>query len=102
LQDAAVGDPRALYDDLVTQIGRSIRQAKLVHGDLSPYNVLLHEGHPVLIDVAQSMPWDHPQAEALLRRDVTNFARYFQRLGVETSPEELFHAVGGDELPKEE
>jgi RIO kinase 1 len=73
--------------------------AHLVHGDVSPYNVLLHEGHPVLIDVAQSIAWDHPQAKELLRRDVVHFARYFEKLGVDTDADRFFGAVGGDELP---
>jgi RIO kinase 1 len=99
LQQAVVTDPEALYADLVEQIGRMVKKAHLVHGDLSPYNVLLREQSPVLIDVAQSIDWDHPQAHALLYRDVANFARYLVRRGVATSPEEFFRAVGGETLP---
>jgi RIO kinase 1 len=93
LHDATIPDPDRLYNDLLTLIRTMVFQAKLVHGDLSPYNVLYHEGRPILIDVAQAVPIEHPQARALLVRDITHFARYLQKLGVDTSPERLQAAV---------
>jgi RIO kinase 1 len=98
LRDAMIEDPRAVFDDLVTQVGRMVRVAHLVHGDLSPYNTLYAAGKVVLIDVAQAMPTDHPQAAQLLERDLANYAKFFARLGVEVPTAELMHAVGGDAL----
>jgi RIO kinase 1 len=98
LRDALVDDPEAVYRDLVDQIGRMVRTAHLVHGDLSPYNTLLANGKVVLIDVAQALPTDHPQAAALLERDLGNYARFLGRLGVEVSTSDFLHAVGGDAL----
>ena len=102
LKDALVEDPAALYDEVVEQIGRMTREAKLVHGDLSPYNTLYFEGHVVLIDVAQAVSVEHPEAYRLLARDVTNFAKFFLRLGLEVAPAELLTAVGGDTIRPEE
>ncbi len=96
LKDALVEDPAALYADLVAQVGRMVRVAKLVHGDLSPYNTLYHEGQVVLIDVAQAVSAEHPEAPRLLERDVTNFAKFFGRLGHPVDPAEFLTAVGGD------
>jgi len=95
LIDALVEDPAALYQDLVHEIGRMVREAHLVHGDLSPYNVLFHEGHPILIDVAQAVASDHPDAVRLMERDVANFARFLGRLGYSVEPSEFLDAVGG-------
>ncbi len=95
LKDAPVGDPAALYADLVAQVGRMVRVAKLVHGDLSPYNTLVHEGRVVLIDVAQAVSAEHPEAPRLLARDVRNFAKFFARLGYPVDPAEFLSAVGG-------
>ncbi len=86
LMDAQVEDPAGLYEDLVVQVRRMFHRARLVHGDISPYNVLYHEGHPVLIDVAQAIEREHAQARELLERDIGNFARYFKKLGVKTDP----------------
>ncbi len=102
LQEAEVEDPAALYHELVQQMHRMTHDAHLVHGDLSPYNILWHEGHPVIIDVAQAVSSDHPQARALLARDTANFARYLKRLGFDVGPEEFFAAAGGESVgPKE-
>ncbi len=101
LRDAVIEDPAVLYEDLVTQIGLMVRKAHLVHGDLSPYNVLYSEGQVVLIDVAQAMPTDHPEATKLLERDLANFTKFLNRLGVEVETSEFMHAVGGDALGPE-
>ena len=93
LQDTPLADPTAFFDALVETLQRMVRDAGLVHGDLSPYNVLVRDGAPVLIDVAQSIETTHPQALELLRRDVTNFVKYFAKLGVHTDPEQFLEAV---------
>ena len=41
--------------------------ARLVHADLSEYNVLVHKGELVVIDVSQSVELDHPRALDFLR-----------------------------------
>ncbi len=98
LQDAAIDDPGALYEELVREIGTMTRTARLVHGDLSPYNTLAFDGKIVLIDVAQAVSVDHPEARRLLERDVTNFARFLGRAGHPVEPAEFLAAVGGDRL----
>lgn len=96
LRDAPIDDPEALYRDLVDQIGRMIRDARLVHGDLSPYNTLYHDGKVWVIDVAQAVRSDHPEARRLLERDAENFAKFLTRLGRPVATEELLAAVGGE------
>jgi RIO kinase 1 len=98
LKDAVVDDPAALYEDLIVQIRSMLEKARLVHGDLSPYNTLFWEEHPVLIDVAQAVRSDHPQAAELLKRDLTHYAHFLSRLGPPVDPEEFVRAVGGDRL----
>jgi RIO kinase 1 len=98
LKDALVADPAALYKELVREIGAMVRKAHLVHGDLSPYNTLYLGEEVVLIDVAQAIPSDHPNAHELLVRDLTHFARFLSRLGHPVDPAEFLTAVGGDEL----
>jgi RIO kinase 1 len=97
LQDAQVDSPSEIYEQLVVQVGRMYRDAKLVHGDLSPYNTLYFEGEIVLIDVAQAVSVEHPQARALLERDLTNYARYLGRLGFSVEPDDFLEAVGASE-----
>ncbi|MCI4335414.1 MAG: serine protein kinase RIO [Thermoplasmata archaeon] len=100
LKDAAVRDPDALRTQFALQVRRMVLAAHLVHGDLSQYNVLEDpEGGPVFIDVAQAIPTDHPQARALLERDLRTFARFFGKLGADGDFEKLWRECGGAELP---
>ena len=77
-------DPEAFMDEVLDGAARLYQVAGLVHGDLSEYNVLVHEGRPVIIDLGQAMLLRHPWAAELLDRDCANVARYFSRLGVDT------------------
>ena len=54
-------------------------KAGLVHGDLSEYNVLYHDGRPHLIDVGQSMRTAHPRAAEFLKRDIHLISKFFRR-----------------------
>ncbi|HOL40350.1 MAG TPA: RIO1 family regulatory kinase/ATPase, partial [Methanospirillum sp.] len=51
--------------------------AKLVHGDLSEYNILYGRGHPYLIDMGQAVTRDHPHAPGFLKRDLEQLNRFF-------------------------
>jgi RIO kinase 1 len=100
LKDAVVAEPERLREEFARQVRRMVVGAKLVHGDLSPYNVLeAPDGAPVFIDVASAIPVEHPQARALLERDLRTFGRFFARLGVDGEFERLWVDCGGPELP---
>ncbi|OGS51067.1 MAG: hypothetical protein A3K65_02510 [Euryarchaeota archaeon RBG_16_68_12] len=94
LRHVTLEDPVAAYEDLVGTM-KTIRKAGLVHGDLSEYNVLVWDGQLWVIDCGQAVPLEHGQAEEWFKRDCANVARYFRRLGVETSAEALEKEVRG-------
>jgi len=61
------------------------------HGDLSAYNILVHENRCVLIDLPQVIDLViNPQGMAYLKRDVDNIASFFARKGVvDADPDDL-------------
>lgn len=70
----------ALYRDLRAQI-IGVLCCDLIHGDLSPYNVLLGAGGPTLIDFPQTISAAHnTQSEVFFRRDLDNILRFFAGL----------------------
>lgn len=74
-----------LYQQAIESI-RSFLVEDRIHGDLSAYNMLLRDGHLVIIDLPQMVHarWnDH--AFSVLRRDVENVCSFFVRHGVITS-----------------
>jgi RIO kinase 1 len=57
------------------------QRCRLVHGDLSEYNLLWHHEMIYVIDVGQSVETDHPSALDFLRSDVANVNDYFRKVG---------------------
>eukprot|EP00929_Paragymnodinium_shiwhaense_P040298 TRINITY_DN21055_c0_g2_i1.p1 TRINITY_DN21055_c0_g2~~TRINITY_DN21055_c0_g2_i1.p1 ORF type:complete len:556 (-),score=209.88 TRINITY_DN21055_c0_g2_i1:153-1820(-) len=68
------------YVQCVLLMRRMMQDCKLVHGDLSEYNMLYHEGEVVIIDVSQSVENEHPQALDFLKRDCVNVSGFFKKL----------------------
>ena len=54
-------------------------KAGVIHADLSEYNILIEDGRVVLIDWPQWIATDHPNAGAIIGRDVDNILAYFLR-----------------------
>ncbi len=79
LRDAELESPHEFFGMLVEEVRKLYTRAKLVHADLSEYNVLVREQKPVLIDLSSAVPLEHPYAEEFLSRDVQNLTRYFSR-----------------------
>jgi RIO kinase 1 len=90
-------DPETFYDQVMEAAATLFQEARLVHGDLSEYNILVVDDAPVLIDLGQAMLVKHPRAVELMDRDCGNMARYWKRQGVETSPEEVWVRITGKE-----
>ncbi len=94
LGDEGVAAPQLLrYDvrdrleaeELLEQTLRAIERMlfhDVVHGDLSPFNVLVWEGRIWVIDLPQAVdPRKNRHAEPLLGRDVQRICDHFGRLG---------------------
>ncbi|ABS27301.1 RIO1 family regulatory kinase/ATPase [Anaeromyxobacter sp. Fw109-5] len=82
LVDAHVAPDQAaaLYADLRGQMVRMLG-ADLIHGDLSPYNVLVGWDGPVVIDFPQVVGAAHnSRAEFYFERDLENLRRFFAAL----------------------
>lgn len=96
LKDANLTDRRMhdCYAQCIRHMRRMFHQCRLVHADLSEYNMLYFKKHVYIIDVSQSVEHDHPQALTFLRMDCTNVTDFFVKGGVLTmTPRELFNFV---------
>jgi RIO kinase 1 len=78
-----------LWDQLVDAVS-VLARAQVAHGDLSPYNLLVHDGRLVLIDLPQIVDViANPQGGEFLARDVRNVARWFTARGLQVDADEL-------------
>ncbi|KAG0565101.1 hypothetical protein M758_8G159700 [Ceratodon purpureus] len=105
LKDAVVTESkmRECYFEIVLIMRKLYQVCKLVHGDLSEYNILYHEGHLWIIDVSQSVELDHPRALDFLREDCLHVSDFFRKNGVGVmSTRELFDFVVDPSLAEDQ
>ena len=89
----AAGQAADLFAQAVANI-RLCAQRGVVHGDLSPYNMLVWDDRLFLIDFPQAVdPVTHPDGFTLLERDVKNVCQWAHRHGVACEAGEVFAEV---------
>nr|XP_055120692.1 serine/threonine-protein kinase RIO1 isoform X1 [Symphalangus syndactylus] len=85
---------RELYLQVIQYMRRMYQDARLVHADLSEFNMLYHGGGVYIIDVSQSVEHDHPHALEFLRKDCANVNDFFMKHSVAVmTVRELFEFV---------
>ncbi|XP_061694823.1 serine/threonine-protein kinase RIO1 [Syngnathoides biaculeatus] len=84
LKNAVLSESKAreLYLQVVHNMREMYHRARLVHADLSEFNMLYHHGDVYIIDVSQSVEHDHPHALTFLRKDCSNVNEFFVKRGV--------------------
>jgi RIO kinase 1 len=99
---AQVRADEATLADLWRQMADALSvlaRAQVAHGDLSPYNTLVHHGRLVLIDLPQIVDVvANPQGAEFIARDVRNVANWFLARGLPVDPDgltgRLLHEAG--------
>ncbi|GMT29802.1 hypothetical protein PFISCL1PPCAC_21099 [Pristionchus fissidentatus] len=83
LKNAAISPEEAESGFVSTawMMRKLFRDCKLIHGDLSEYNMLWMDGEVYIIDVSQSVEHDHPHSLEFLRVDIGNVIRFFRDAG---------------------
>ncbi|HEV2316153.1 MAG TPA: RIO1 family regulatory kinase/ATPase [Thermoplasmata archaeon] len=101
LQQARLSDPAGFMGDLLGGI-EGLAEAGVVHSDLSPFNVLVHNGRAWFIDLASGIrvdrlgwpPWQRlNEALAALRHGIAALERYFKRYDLQLDSDELLRRV---------
>jgi len=94
---------RLLYLQLLGLMRRMYQTCKLVHADLSEYNILYHQKKLFIIDVSQSVEHDHPRSLEFLRMDIKNVSDFFRRKSVEVLAEKtIFDFITNSKEPTQE
>lgn len=89
--------PERILKEILRNVRRAYLKAGVIHADLSEYNIILKpDRHILIIDWPQYVTKEHPNAQQLLTRDVTNVLHYFRRKHkLQIAPEEVLAYITG-------
>lgn len=83
-----VSNPRQTFYDVLDDVRVAYRY-DIINCDLSEYNIMVgSDGHPWIIDWPQSVSRKHPNADLLIRRDISQVVNFFNKrfqLGINNS-----------------
>jgi len=89
MRQSKISNPEYVAEKIMHYVKLLYQDAKLVHGDLSGYNILIDNGEPVIIDISQGVMVDHPISRELLKRDIDNLYSDFKKMGIQISKDEI-------------
>ncbi len=92
LQEYGPIDAEEDFEQLLEDV-RGLYKAGLVHGDLSPFNILQTPKGLVIIDMGQAVVLKHPKAQEFLERDVRNIVKYFRKFGITKTDEQVLKYI---------
>ncbi|XP_044523804.1 serine/threonine-protein kinase RIO1 isoform X1 [Gracilinanus agilis] len=104
LKNAQLSESKAreLYLQVIQYMRRMYQDARLVHADLSEFNMLYCNGDVYIIDVSQSVEHDHPHALEFLRKDCANVNDFFLKHSVAVmTVRELFEFITDPSITKD-
>ncbi len=93
LNELQTGDYVVLSRMVLAAMERLVSRAHLVHGDLSPYNIVVWDRKPFIIDVSQAVLVSHPDAARLLEADFRNVAAFFELKDVDVDD---YYRIGAE------
>jgi len=71
------------YRQVIEQMSTLYQKARLVHADLSEYNIFKTDHGIMLFDFGSAVDIQHPNSKQFLVRDVVNVNRFFEKRGIE-------------------
>ncbi|XP_065898189.1 serine/threonine-protein kinase RIO3-like [Dysidea avara] len=91
---------QSAYDQCIKGMKCMYQKCKLVHADLSEFNMMWHNEKVYFIDVSQAVEPTHPASTEFLLRDCRHVCDFFSRSGLTEAmtPHQLFTYITGIEV----
>ncbi len=100
-----------MFDKIIEQMKILYQQAKIIHGDLSEYNILVHNNNPTIIDFPQAIDmsllrnYSNNRMNAnlnVLQKDIYTVCHFFEKeYFIETDFEKIFQYIAGKDAFRE-
>lgn len=85
------------YQQVIEQMTMLYQKAKLVHADLSEYNIFKTNLGIMLFDFGSAIDIQQPNSKQFLFRDVSNINSFFEQRGIEVLPTaQVIEKIRGD------
>ncbi|NHJ87281.1 MAG: hypothetical protein FK734_17590 [Asgard group archaeon] len=112
LRNVVLQDPLEMFDKIIEQLKIMYQEAKLIHGDFSEYNILVHENEPFIIDFPQAIDMSllnnrtevrYKQNIDILMKDIQAIIDYFkQEYNISSDFDEIFRYILGKDYYREQ
>ena len=93
MKDIKLDNPEEILLILIDYIKKMYHNIRLVHSDMSPYNILIHKKKPYIIDLGQAVLIHHPNSNEFLRRDIHNIVNYFKKYDIIADENKIFKDI---------
>lgn len=81
------------YESFIKDVRKLYKEAKLIHADLSEYNVLIMDDKPYIIDLSHAISMKYPRFVDFLERDLKIMVKFFNRKGLKLEYEKVLKYV---------
>ena len=82
LKDTQLEDPKKFYKALQKELKKLKDKVKMIHADLSEFNILVKDQKPIIIDMGQAFSYkdelDFEELREYYERDMRNIKKYFK------------------------
>jgi len=112
LRNVILEDPLEMFDKIIEQLKIMYQEAKLIHGDFSEYNILVHENEPFIIDFPQAIDMSllanrtearFKQNIDVLMKDIQTIIDYFKKeYYIESDFEKILQYILGKDKDREQ
>ncbi|NHJ46940.1 MAG: hypothetical protein FK733_04050 [Asgard group archaeon] len=111
LRNVNLTEPGEMLDEIIEELKLMYQKARIIHGDFSEYNILVHNNKPVTIDFPQAIDMSllgnrseariHRNLE-VLRKDIQIILDHFdKKYHLETNFTEVYHYIAGKDASRE-
>lgn len=90
-------DFETIFGQVMADMRTMYRDAKLIHADMSEYNLLYYRRKAYFVDLGQAVARGHPASDFFLERDIRNLARFFTNRKVKCSPDEMLKSITAED-----